>query len=228
MNITPHLQVLSNENIKKVHKDSLIILEKAGIRVDSPEAMSIFSRSELVKTDSGKVFIRPELVEQAINSAPEEIKVYNKKGEEAFLPGSSNEGPLFGVGVTNPNFQDPVSGDIMPFKRLHTRYAARLGEIIDAYDMISTPGVPTDVPASDLDLYNLADMYAYTDKPLVILLLEDDIMETGLKLVSEIHGNISEKPFILPYVNPVTPLILNESTTSKMICSIENGLPLVF
>lgn len=71
-------------------------------------------------------------------------------------------------------------------------------------------------------------MYANTDKPLVVLLLGDNIMDTAVELLNNLHGDISGKGFIIPYVNPITPLILNESTTQKMITSIKNNLPIIF
>jgi len=229
MNIRPKINILSSVEIGDIHNKSLLILEKAGIRVDCDNALKIFRRSPFVKTDRNLVYIKPDLVEKSIASAPSSIQIYNKKGEEAFSLGeSSNSSVKFGVGVTNPNFQDPVSKKIIPFKREHTRYAAKLGDMLEAYDMVSTPGVPTDVAPKKLDLYNLADMYASTDKPLVILLLEDGIMDKAMKFIKRVHGDPAQHPFIMPYVNPVTPLILNKSTTDKMICSIENGLPLIF
>jgi trimethylamine--corrinoid protein Co-methyltransferase len=37
-----------------------------------------------------------------------------------------------------------------------------------------------------------------------------------------------DKPFVIPYVNPITPLILNAETSLKMDLAIEMGLPLIF
>lgn len=229
MSIHPEIRVLSEENINKVHEDSLYILEKAGIRVDSERAREIFRRSEYTKIEGKKVIIRPEVVEESIRSAPSKIKIYNKNGSDAFEFGYGTDyHTRFGTGCTNINYQNPITGGIVPFSRKHTRYACKLGNTLDSFDMVSTPGVPTDCDASLLDLYNMADMYISTEKPMVVLLLEDNIMEKALKVIEQVHGNISDRPFIMPYVNPVTPLILNESTTSKMLTAIEKGLPLIF
>jgi trimethylamine--corrinoid protein Co-methyltransferase len=35
-------------------------------------------------------------------------------------------------------------------------------------------------------------------------------------------------PFIIPYFNPVTPMVLNKGTVEKMIFSIEKNLPVIF
>ncbi|MDX2415041.1 MAG: trimethylamine methyltransferase family protein, partial [Bacteroidales bacterium] len=229
MTFSPQINVLNQDHISDIHSKSLHILEKAGIRVDCEDALEIFKRSTYVKTEGKLVYIMPELVEKSIASAPSSIKIYNKQGEEAFVIGNTGSSKArFGVGVTNSNFQDPVTGKIVQFRREHTRYATKLGDMLESYDMISTPGVPMDVPPQKLDLFNLADMYANTDKPLVILLLADGIMAKAMEFIKLIHGDPGSRPFIMPYVNPVTPLILNKSTTDKMKVSIENGLPLIF
>ena len=47
-------------------------------------------------------------------------------------------------------------------------------------------------------------------------------------MLSFLHGDISAKPFCIPYFNPITPLILNKSTSDKMIASINNRLPIMY
>ena len=53
-------------------------------------------------------------------------------------------------------------------------------------------------------------------------------MRPGLHLLEHLTGNLSTKPFVIPYFNPVTPHILNQSTADNMMASIERGLPMIF
>jgi trimethylamine--corrinoid protein Co-methyltransferase len=94
--------------------------------------------------------------------------------------------------------------------------------------MISTLGIPTDVPAEKCDLYSTLDMYANTAKPLVLLISGEKKINEVYELLSLLHGDISTKPFFLFYVNPITPLVMNKSTTDKMIYSIRNKIPLIY
>ena len=116
----------------------------------------------------------------------------------------------------------------MPFTRKHMIEASRLGQLLDNFSMISTPGVPTDAPVDSADLYAALDMYAGTDKPLVLLIYGDGKLEPVIELLSALHGDISSKPFCMPYVNPITPLVLNRTTSDKMISSIRHNLPLMY
>jgi trimethylamine--corrinoid protein Co-methyltransferase len=71
-------------------------------------------------------------------------------------------------------------------------------------------------------------MYANTSKPLVLLISESKNINKVFELLSFLHGDISAKPFCIPYFNPVTPLILNASTSDKMIASINYNLPIMY
>jgi trimethylamine--corrinoid protein Co-methyltransferase len=79
-----------------------------------------------------------------------------------------------------------------------------------------------------MDLYSALDMYANTSKPLVLLVSGEGKINDVFDLLSSLHGDISAKPFCIPYVNPITPLVLNETTTDKMIASINYDLPLMY
>ena len=79
-----------------------------------------------------------------------------------------------------------------------------------------------------LDLYSTLDMYANTTKPLVLLISGEGAINDVFDLLSSLHGDISALPFCIPYVNPITPLVLNETTTDKMIASINHDLPLMY
>jgi len=108
------------------------------------------------------------------------------------------------------------------------QHSTRLGNMLGNFDMISTLGIPSDVSPDISDLYSVLDMYANTTKPLVLLILGEDKINDVFELLSFLHGDISDRPFCILYVNPITPLVLNQSTTNKMIASINHHLPLMF
>jgi trimethylamine--corrinoid protein Co-methyltransferase len=71
-------------------------------------------------------------------------------------------------------------------------------------------------------------MIANTTKPLVILISEKQCFDTSLDLLEHLHGDLSTKPSIIPYFNPITPLVLNEDTADKIFSTIERGLPFIY
>jgi len=71
-------------------------------------------------------------------------------------------------------------------------------------------------------------MFANTSKPLVVLTSDENNLAPLLSLFSDLHGDLGIKPFILPYFNPVSPLVMDSGTLQKMEVSIQHGLPFIF
>jgi len=225
--VNPIIQLLSEEQIERVHNYSIDILENVGIKVESKRAREVFVKTGAVKIDDELVYIQKDLVDHAIKTARSEINIFNQEGELAFQLGKCHI-TRYGVGVTNTNYQDIETDQIEKFTRKHMQTSVKLGDMLENFDMISTIGIPSDVQIETLDLINTLDLYANTSKPIVILVSEGEKMEDVYKLLISLHGDIYSKPFVITYVNPITPLILNEETTDKIFVSIEYGLPISF
>ncbi len=229
MNIRPKLQLLGPEQITLVHKSSIRILEDTGIKVESKKALEIFAKSDGLKIKNDVVYLMGELINHAIKQAPSSIEVFSKSGEHAFYLGKNQAYKThFGIGVTNTWFQNIVSKQVELFTREHMRHSTRLGDLLGNYSMVSTLGIPSDAPVEKLDLYSALDMYANTSKPLVLLVSGDGKINEVFELLESLHGDISTRPSCIPYVNPITPLVLNKATTDKMIASINRDLPLMY
>jgi trimethylamine--corrinoid protein Co-methyltransferase len=224
--VQPRLSVLDRKQIKKVHDYSLQILSSIGLRVDSPEARKLFARaigSQAV--DGERVRIPADLVEWAIQAAPARIDIYDRKGMLTFrLPDQTR----FGVGVTSLYYQEPETDAVVPFTRKHMETCVRLGNNLPSFDAISTVGIVQDVAPQVSDLYATLEMAANTAKPLIILISDENAFPHVLDLLEHLHGNLSSCPSIIPYFNPITPLVINKSTADKMFVAIERGLPFIY
>lgn len=225
-NVRPHLSLLTEEQIAQVHQYALRILAKVGIRVDSPSVLGKLKRTRLVEVDDRCVKISAELVESALRSAPGQIQVFDRSGNPAFTLG---DGSLhFGIGVTALYYLDPETDSPEPFARRHMRAMVRLGSALPQYDVVSTVGIVQDVPTSLSDLYAALEMVANTTKPLVVLVSEEKRFGAVLSLIEALSRQSVDRPFVLPYFNPVSPLVLNEGTLDKMALTVERGLPFIF
>jgi trimethylamine--corrinoid protein Co-methyltransferase len=227
--LKPEIRVMTPEQIKKVHQDALAILGETGVVVDEDGARALFERALGKPSEDHRIKISEELVQWAVNKAPSEIRIYDRLGSPCFeLKGNGTQDAVFGVGVTNLHYQDPLKKDIQPFFRHHMAAATGLGNTLDAFDFISTPGIIQDLPPDTADLYGVLEMMGNTTKPLVMLISDWDSFNPALDLCEHIGGDLSARPFIIPYVNPITPLVLNSETTRKMDAAIGRGMPLIF
>jgi trimethylamine--corrinoid protein Co-methyltransferase len=227
IHVLPGITVLTPEAIDQIHTTSLKILSDIGIRVDSAKAIKVFKSAPGVKfLYEQHIVIQPETVEWAIHQSPSTIEIFNRLGDLSIRLGKDTT--RFGIGVTNLFYQDPVTDAILPFTREHMRCSVGLGNHLPSFDVISTVGIIRDVDTTKADLIAVLEMAAATTKPLIILISDEKQFLPSIVLLERLVGDLSSKPFVIPYFNPVTPLILNQTTADNMLTSIERGLPIIF
>ena len=227
--VKPEINVLNRENREQVHRYSLDILSRVGIRVDFKPARDLFVAKGFKVDDSRRVFIPAERVDWALTHAPSVVDIYNRNGKPAFQVGKGENGQTrFGVGVTNLFYQQPDDDRMVPFNREHMALASTLGDALDQFDLVATPGVLKDLPPDTADLVGTLEMVANTVKPLVLLVSNHHCFDTTLDMLAHLTSDLDQHPFVIPYFNPITPLVLNETTAQKMMVTVERGLPLIY
>jgi trimethylamine--corrinoid protein Co-methyltransferase len=227
-NARPHLTMLTAEQKQEVHQYTLKILENTGVRVDSPSALEMLRKtvgSSMVEERT--VRFPAELVKWAIKIAPSQIQVYDRRGNPQFTIGGAEDRLRFGIGVTALYYQDPMTDTPELFQRKHMQDMVRLGNKLPHYDVISTVGIVRDVPEHLTDLYGSLEHFANGTKPLVLLCSDEHKFDDVMQMFELLHGDLGARPFIIPYFNPVSPLVMNEGTVDKMKIAIERGLPVI-
>ena len=224
--LRPKISVMSGRQIGRVHDQSLHILATVGLEIDSEKAVEIFKGAG-AEVDGSRVRIPADLVQWALDVAPSSVDIYDRRGNPAFRIGDGSE-TRFGIGVTALQYQDPMTDEISPFQRSHMKKMVRLGQTLPSFDVISTVGIIQDIGPETADLYATLEMVANGTKPLVVLVSQEDLFPAVLDLLEHLHGDLASKPFVIPYFNPVTPLIINRGTIDKMRATIERGLPFIY
>lgn len=229
LDIRPKIDVMTPEQVQKVHRDAVAVLEKTGIAVDDSGARSRLEKAVGKSQSDGRVRIPEEIVQWAIEAAPERIQIFDRSGSPCFeLDGTGANRSVFGAGVTNLHYQDPFDGEISAFSRRHMAAAAGLCNALDGFDFLSTPGIIQDLTPDKADGYGVLEMVANTTKPVVMLISDWNGFVPALDLAASLCPDLYDRPFLIPYLNPITPLVLNTETTLKMEASIERGLPFIF
>ena len=228
-NVRPHLSLLTDEQVHDIHKYTLQILEKTGVRVDSPSALVMLEKRVGSSNAEGRtVRIPAELVEWAIKVAPRRIQLFDRRGNPQFTIGGEGDRTRFGIGVTALYYQEAETDTPVLFQRKHMKDMVRVGNKLPHYDMVSTVGIVRDVPEHLTDLYGSLEHFANGIKPMVLLCSDEHKFDDVLRMLEKLHGaDLGEKPFIMPYFNPVSPLVMNAGTVDKMMIAIDRGLPVV-
>src|SRR5687768_10439308 len=228
-NVRPQMKLLTEEQIQTIHEYTLTLLATTGVRVDSPSAVAMLEKKVGSSNVDGRtVRIPAELVEWAIKVAPRQIQIYDRKGNPQFQIGGAEDRTRFGIGVTALFYQEPETDTPVEFQRKHMRDMVRVGNKLPHYDMVSTIGIVRDVEDYLTDLVGSLEHFANGIKPMVLLCSDEHKFDDVLRMFEALHGgDLGEKPFIIPYFNPVSPLVMNEGTVDKMKIAIERGLPVV-
>jgi len=221
----PRLVLLSAAQRIAVHEASLEILARSGLRVDSERARDVCRKGE-ARVEGDRVYFNRDLVDAAIESAPATIEIFDRRGRAAFRLGDGQT--RFGSGVTNLWLQDPVTDELSPFSRADMGPCVRLCQALPNYDVISTLGVIRDLPPEVADLYAVLEMVANSTKPLVLLISDESLFPKALALLDAVRGDLGERPFVIPYLNPVTPLVINEGTSDKLLDSAARSIPVIY
>jgi trimethylamine--corrinoid protein Co-methyltransferase len=224
--VRPRLSLLNEAGIATVHESSLQILSSIGVRVDSAQGRQVFARAPGVTVEGPRVLIPRTAIERALETAPATVAIYNQLGSFRFRLGVGKA--HFGIGVTALYYQDPETDEVTPFSREHFRSVIRLGDVLPSFDAISTVGIIQDLPAEVADLYAVLEMAANTVKPLVVLVSNEDRFADAMSLLAHLRGDLAPRPFVIPYFNPISPLVINAGTVQKMLVAIQHGLPIIY
>jgi trimethylamine--corrinoid protein Co-methyltransferase len=221
----PRLELLGSAQRQAVHEASLELLARTGLRFESARARAVCAKGG-ARVEGDRVYFHREQVDAAIESAPKTIEVFDRRGRPAFRLGDGET--RFGSGVTNLWLQDPMTDELTPFSRADMGRCVRLCQALPNYDVISTLGVIRDLPPEVADLYAVLEMVANSTKPLVILISDESLFPRALEMLDAVRGELGEKPFVIPYLNPVTPLVVNEGTSDKLLDSAARSIPVIY
>ncbi|MEE9248103.1 MAG: trimethylamine methyltransferase family protein [Dehalococcoidia bacterium] len=228
----PRLRVLSDEKIEMIHEATVEILETIGIKVQRREALDMMTDAGC-PVEGDVVRIPRQLVEDAIASAPKKITIYNREGEEALFLGSREV--YTNTGYTPLEFFDIETGERRDYTLEDFRLVSRVADALPNVDVIGQPGVVRPTPENPLKVINHLEfeaMLTNTSKPLYILVATAEILNDCLDMAEAVavaNGaeSLREKPFVLPMLNVVSPLVFHGDTIDKLFLSVNRGIPVI-
>lgn len=227
----PMLTYLTLEEIHSLHSAALDVLADPGVRVTTPEARQLLLDAGATLADEDSVLIPPELIGRALKSAPGRFSIFDRKGVDRLRLGSGT--CYAGAGVTALYYVDPDSGERRGYTLDDIATSTRVVDALDSIDLMSTPGVVK--PSDDLrvELMNqreFLEMVANTTKPIMVLIADGPSLEDIFEMAALVAGGrdaFVQRPFAFPYLNTVSPLLLNPETCDKLLIAADWGVPVV-
>jgi trimethylamine--corrinoid protein Co-methyltransferase len=216
--------------IERLHEAAVAILEDPGVRITTEEARELLRANGATREGEDLVRIPAELVERALEQAPKRFTIYDRNGEPAMDLGAGNV--YVGAGVTNLNYLNPRERTIEPFTIEATAETTLLADALPEIDFVATPGVTRPSDELPLHVVNQAEFLAMvtsTTKPLMPLVAGGGAELSDIYEMAEVVAGgpdaLRERPFLVPYLNSVSPLLFNPETLQKLFVAADRGMP---
>lgn len=221
----PSMRVLSQAQVRALHNATLQILAEVGVEMQDPQGRELLL--DAGATESGdRIRIPERLVDSAIASAPSRILMYDRLGNLA-MPLELGK-VFFGAGSDTTFTLDLESGERRRAVAEDARIISQLIEGLDNIDFTMSMANPSDVPPDDLYIHAFVGMLRGTRKPIVYTAKNRRDMEDIYRIATAVAGGeqqLREKPFLLQYAEPISPLLIPEESLQKLIFCAEKGIP---
>jgi len=223
----PRLQIINQEQIRRIHEATLEVLERTGVEMDHPEGLAILDGAG-ARVEGRRVRFPAWLVEAAIRKAPPRLVLGRRTGERTvFLEGDKS---FFGPSLDCIDYLKPETHQRVRFTSEHAKVTAALCDGLNGFEWCMTIGMADDVPADVADRVVARNTLQYCEKPLVFCCKDTnsvrDIFEMALLLCGG-GDNFAQAPCLVHYSEPISPLAYYPLAVDKIIYCARNGIPLI-
>jgi trimethylamine--corrinoid protein Co-methyltransferase len=225
----PRLAMLCGEQCDAIHRASLEILRRTGVRVFHEAALDMLRDTEAVVSDGNLVRLPSGLVEWALQRAPSRIALCKRGSDEVVVALEGRE-VSFGPGSDCPNYLDPRSGQRRPFTASDMVDAIHVVDALPEIGFCMSMGIPSDLDTANAYRQQFALMLEHTEKPIVFVCDGRADCEAISAMAAAAAGGsdaLRLSPTLLLYSEPTTPLTHSQTATDKLLFMAEQGLPIV-
>lgn len=223
----PHLQVINEAQIERIHSATLEVLERTGVKITHPEALEILSGGG-ARVSGQRVRFPAWMVEDAIRKAPSRLVLGESTGKRTvFL---EQDKSFFGPSLDCIDYYDPETHQRGRFESRHVMGTAALCDALPNFTWCMTIGMANDVPADIADRVVARYTMQYCRKPLVFCCKDTnsvkDIHEMALLLCGG-KQNFERAPCVVHYSEPISPLLYYDPAVDKILYCARQNIPLI-
>jgi len=222
------LNVMTEDQLQRVHHATLDILKRVGVKIYEPESIELLQGAG-AKVDGELAKIPSWLVEQALESAPSVVSLSTRDGKAALTMQKDNI--YYGTG-SEVNFTiDLKSGERRKPVKLDNCNAALLVDALENTDFAMSLGVATDVPVDASDVHQFEAMLLNTTKPILFTAYNARGLEHIIEMAALAAGGkdkLRERPNLALYAEPSSPLMHSAEALEKTLICAAEGIPLIY
>ncbi len=224
----PRLKLLTADQVTMVHDRALRILDGCGVQFESDEALSILKDHGATVDFQRKVArLKPELVLEAIESAPSCIRLHSRDGRPVADLGGDNA--YFDPGSAAIRFLESDGRTVRPSQAADLAAVSVVNDALPHVALQSTALVCYDVPKSVGDSYRLYLLLKNSPKPIITGAFSIPGVGHMHGLLAAVTGGaeaLRERPVAVFDVCPSPPLKWTQISSQNIIDCARNWLPM--
>jgi trimethylamine--corrinoid protein Co-methyltransferase len=229
VNDRPCLALLSREAKKRIRRSVLRILSEMGMQVLHEEAVCLLRSAGCPMGEHGMVKIPETLVEKSIQSAPRNIRLYDREGRPAMDLGGDRS--YYGTGSDLLYTLDRDGSGRHRSVLEDVRRAALVCDALSNIDFVMSFAHPSDVPPHQAYLQSFWAMAQCTTKPIVCTAEGRSDLAEIRELAALLRGgdhDMRRHPYFVHYAEPTSPRKHPAQSVDKLLFCAEMGIPVVY
>jgi trimethylamine--corrinoid protein Co-methyltransferase len=227
--VLPHMSMLTRDQCEEIHRASLEVLRRTGVRFFHAGALDLLRRADGAQIDGDRVRFQARLVEWALAQVPPRIPLCKRGTAQVIAP---LEGQIvsFGTGSDCLTYLDPRTGERRPFVSQDVIDCIHVTDAMQELQFCMSMGIPSDVKTNTYRA-QFAMMLEHTSKPVVFVCNDRADCEAIVAMSSAAAGGIERlrlNPSILLYGEPSSPLRHSFTAMDKLIYMAQQDLPMLY
>lgn len=226
MRPTIGMNVMTQDEMNRLHSATMEVLERVGVEVYEEEALALLKHHG-ASVDGITAKISPKMVEDAVNSAPSLVTVYDREGNAKMHLTKGNI--YFGTGSDTPLVLDWEQRKHRKAVLNDTVQASIVCDSLENIDFVMSMGLASDVPVRISDIYQFKAMLLNTIKPMIFTAHDARNMDVMIQISELAMGSkVIDKPNMILYAEPISPLRHPHESIQKLLLAAERGIPVAY
>lgn len=230
----PHdlrLDVLSSEAVEKVHQETLGVLERVGVEVDSPQLFDALEETGArIDRERRRVSFPAAMVEDSLAKAPASFVLGARRpGADLSLDGRQGYLSVDGCAA---EILDHETGERRPSTRGDLALASRLADALPEISMLWQPVAARDVPQHVKSLHELHAQFANSTKHIQMMTAVTPRAARGVveiaRLVAGGSDELRRHPILSAFQCSLSPLCYDEGALEAAQVFAKAGIPCGF
>lgn len=218
-------EILSREQIERIHQTSLRILSNVGVEFPHEEALSVFERHGM-KTEGSRVYVSEQQLWAALDTAPNRFTLRARSPERS-VPIGEGEPIVFAPGYGAPFLIDAAGNKQVPTVEDYHELVKLAHELPNqdvSGHLLAEPG---DVPAEAAPLHMVYAHVLRSDKPFIGGVDSELAVHHTMEICRMVFGESDGQPVTMGVISSLTPLGYSREMTGAIVTYAREGQALL-